>query len=174
MNIFRKKARTGAAILSAAALLAGIFAGVPRGVTVANAADTADTAGTGSAVVTAAGSAENGRAVQSSAKLSATAFATVDNLMNDFTPNADGTADNVAKLIFGKDSDGNALEWYVLGKDSGVSGDNTAIFAASPIISAEKYEDNASDNKTYEEAFGQYAANPAEVYPNHYGLYNVQ
>lgn len=174
MNIFRKKAKTGAAILSAAALLAGIFAGVPRGVTVANAADTADTAGTGSAVVTAAGSAENGRAVQSSAKLSATAFATVDNLMNDFTPNADGTADNVAKLIFGKDSDGNALEWYVLGKDSGVSGDNTAIFAASPIISAEKYEDNASDNKTYEEAFGQYAANPAEVHPNHYGASDVR
>lgn len=59
MNIFRKKARTGAAILSAAALLAGIFAGVPRGVTVANAADTADTAGTGSAVVYAGDSAND-------------------------------------------------------------------------------------------------------------------
>lgn len=59
MNIFRKKAKTGAAILSAAALLAGIFAGVPRGVTVANAADTADTAGTGSAVVYAGDSAND-------------------------------------------------------------------------------------------------------------------
>ena len=63
--------------------------------------------------------------------LSDTAYATKEELENwsyDTT---------VGKIVFGKDSSGNPLEWYILGKDSGVSGDNTIIFAASPIATNE-------------------------------------
>ena len=39
-----------------------------------------------------------------------------------FKPKDDGTADNYGKLVFGKNSSGSAQEWYILGKDDGVSG----------------------------------------------------
>ena len=65
---------------------------------------------------------------------SVTAFAAKDQLMTAFTPDSNGNATNIGKLVFGKKSDGaTSQEWYILGKDSGVSGDNTIIFAASPI-----------------------------------------
>ena len=66
---------------------------------------------------------------------SVSAYATKTQLMDDtFAPNAEGTAANYEKIVFGKKSDGTtAQEWYILGKDNGVSGDNTIIFAASPI-----------------------------------------
>ena len=64
---------------------------------------------------------------------SVSAYATKTQLMDGtFAPNADGTAVNYGKIVFGKKSDGTtAQEWYILGKDEGVSGDNTIIFAAS-------------------------------------------
>ena len=59
---------------------------------------------------------------------SVTAYATKDQLMDDtFKPKDDGTADNYGKLVFGKNSSGSAQEWYILGKDEGVSEDNTII-----------------------------------------------
>ena len=65
---------------------------------------------------------------------SVTAYATRTQLMDDtFAPGSNGSAVNTGKLVFGKSSDGNAQEWFVLGKDDGVDGDNTIIFAASPI-----------------------------------------
>lgn len=66
---------------------------------------------------------------------SVSAYATKAQLMDDtFAPNADGTANNIGKLMFGKKPDGiMPQQWYILGKDSGVTGDNTIIFAASPI-----------------------------------------
>ena len=66
---------------------------------------------------------------------SVTAYATKTQLMGDtFKPDANGTATTKGKLVFGKKSDGTtAQEWYILGKDGGVSGDNTIIVAASPI-----------------------------------------
>ena len=71
---------------------------------------------------------------------SVTAYATKDQLMDDtFKPKDDGTADNYGKLAFGKNSSGSAQEWYILGKDDGVSGDNTIIFAASPIARGQKF-----------------------------------
>ncbi len=70
---------------------------------------------------------------------SITAYAAKEQLMNSFTPDSNGTAVNIGKLIFGKNSDGDAQEWYILGKDSGVSGDNTVIFASSPIIKSDRY-----------------------------------
>ena len=65
---------------------------------------------------------------------SVTAYATKTQLMDDtFAPGSNGEPVNTGKLVFGKNSDGNAQEWFVLGKDDGVDGDNTIIFAASRL-----------------------------------------
>ena len=96
-------------------------------------------------------------------------YMTKEQLMNSFTPNSDGTAENIGKLIFGKNSDGDAQEWYILGKDNGVSGDNTIIFAASSIMQKQNFNSSVSE-KTYQEDNGTYAdGNPTDIYPNHYG-----
>ena len=100
---------------------------------------------------------------------SVSAYATKDQLMTAFTPDANGTATTKGKLVFGKNSSGEAQEWYILGKDSGVSGDNTILFAASPIARGQKFEDNWQNNKTYDASYGVYTSKPTDVYPNHYG-----
>ena len=49
---------------------------------------------------------------------SVTAYATKEQLMDDtFAPNSSGTAANIGKLVFGKNSSGEAQEWYILGKE---------------------------------------------------------
>ena len=108
---------------------------------------------------------------------SVTAYATKEQLMNDtFAPNTDGTANNIGKLVFGKKSDGTTeQEWYILGKDEGVSGDNTIIFAASPIAATKQmFENDHYNNKAFQSSFGVYASNPLEVYPNHYGASDIR
>lgn len=97
-------------------------------------------------------------------KPSVTAYATKADLMTVFTPNAGGTADNIGKIILGKNCDGNPLEWYILGKDSGVSGDNTAIFATSHIAKRQKFNESYDDVE-YEGTM---------VYANHYGASNLR
>ena len=101
---------------------------------------------------------------------SVSAYATKTQLMdNTFAPNADGTAENYGMIVFGKKSDGiTAQEWYILGEDKGVSGDNTIIFATSPIATGQKFN-SSYDNKSFASSFGVYASNPSEVYANHYG-----
>lgn len=95
---------------------------------------------------------------------SITFYATKDQLMDGtFAPNADGTANNVGKLVFGKNRSGEAQKWYILGKDNGVSGDNTAIFAAEPIATDVKFNSSAIE-KTY-----IYENEQKTVYANHYG-----
>lgn len=100
---------------------------------------------------------------------SVSAYATKDQLMTAFTPDANGTATTKGKLVFGKNSSGNAQEWYILGKDTSVSGDNTILFAASPIARGQKFEDDWQNNKTYDASYGVYTSKPTDVYPNHYG-----
>ena len=114
-------------------------------------------------------------ATGSGTKPSVTAYATKDQLMTAFTPDANGTATTKGKLVFGKNSDGNLQEWYILGADSGVSGgkDNTIIFAASPIATGQKFNSSTS-NKSFASSFGVYASNPSEVYPNHYGASDLR
>ena len=47
---------------------------------------------------------------------SVSAYATKTQLMDGtFAPKADGTAENIGKLVFGKNSDGNPQKWYILG-----------------------------------------------------------
>lgn len=103
---------------------------------------------------------------------SVTAYATKDQLMTAFTPDANGTATTKGKLVFGKKSDGTtAQEWYILGKDTGVSGDNTIIVAASPIARGQKFnldmsyknDENLWSDCVYSEA------TITKVYANHYG-----
>ena len=108
-------------------------------------------------------------AIGSGTEPSVSAYATKDQLMTAFTPDANGTATTKGKLVFGKNSSGEAQEWYILGKDSGVSGDNTILFAASPIARGQKFEDDWQHNKTYDASYGVYTSKPTDVYPNHYG-----
>ena len=106
---------------------------------------------------------------------SVSAYATKTQLMDGtFAPNANGTAENYGKLVFGKNSSGNPQEWYILGADSKVSGgtNNTIIFAANPIT-GEKFNSSTS-NKSFASSFGVYASNPSEVYPNHYGASDLR
>ena len=101
---------------------------------------------------------------------SVTAYATKQQMMDGtFAPDDNtGTALKYGKLVFGKNNIGEAQEWYILGKDEGVSGDNTIIFAASPIDTGKVFSLNDS-NKSFNSSFGVYASKPTDVYPNHYG-----
>ena len=109
---------------------------------------------------------------------SVTAYATKDQLMDDtFKPKDDGTADNYGKLVFGKNSSGSAQEWYILGNDDGVSGDNTIIFAASPIATGHRFEDDWQNNKTTTSLWSDCVYNGtsiSEVSPNHYGASDLR
>lgn len=87
--------------------------------------------------------------------LKATVYATKDQLMN-FSP------DSSAKLVFGKNDQGNAQEWYVLGKDDGVEVDNAVIFATESMTTG-MFDSNNNSN-TYIEGNKEYP-----VHPNHYG-----
>ncbi len=105
-----------------------------------------------------------------------TAFVTKDNLMASFTPYTDGTSANIAKITFGKNSNGEAQEWYVLGKDNDVSGDNVILFAANPIATNQAFSADTG-NKTYNYPSGTGYGNASgsiEVYPNHYGASDLR
>ena len=109
------------------------------------------------------------------AEPSSTAYATKEELMNWDYQN------QVGKIVFGKDSSGNPMQWYILGSDSGVNGDNTAIFATSPIVTGVQFEDDWQNNKflntwNKEYDYGGYPQGsvPTEVYPNHYGTSDLR
>ena len=115
-------------------------------------------------------------AAEASSEPGVSVYAAKEQLMdNTFAPDADGNATNIGKIKLGKNSDGNVQEWYVLGRDTGVSGDNTAIFSASPIATGVKFEE-AEENKAYLDTFGAYpdSSTPTEVYPNHYGASDLR
>ena len=108
---------------------------------------------------------------------SVTAYATKDQLMTAFNPDSNGNATTIGRLVFGKNSSGNAQEWYILGKDTSVSGDNTIIFAASPIATGQKFEDDWQNNKTEQNLWSDCNYNGTsitEVFPNHYGASDLR
>lgn len=98
-----------------------------------------------------------------------TAFATKADLMNVFEPNGEDSI--IGKLVFGKNSSGNPQEWYILGKDNGVDGDNIAIFTTSHIAGQYKFsEDTSHKMYTYEANIGYgNSSGSIEVFSNHYG-----
>lgn len=113
-------------------------------------------------------------AIGSGTEPSVTAYATKDQLMTAFNPDSNGDATTIGKLVFGKNSSSVAQEWYILGRDTGVSGDNTIIFAASPIARKQAFEDDDSNKKTFASSFGVYETNPSDVYQNHYGASDLR
>ena len=103
-----------------------------------------------------------------------TVYATKEQLMTAFAPDASGTNTNVGKLLFGINASDTAQSWYILGKDKGVQGDNTIIFAASPIATG-KFN-NEQKNKAYMKDYGTYADGDSaeECAANHYGASNLR
>ena len=151
MKAIRKRFKKGTAVALTAALLAGLVPALPGATVSVKAAD-----GT-------------------TKSPSVSTYATKAQMMDGtFAPNSSGEATNIGKLAFGKNSSGEAQEWYILGKDSGVLGDNTILFAASPIATKQVFENDSSNNKTFDSSFGVYASNPTKVYPNHYGASDLR
>lgn len=148
MTQLGRKLKKATALLSAGILLTGLITIMPQGTVSVKADDTQEMTP------------------------SVSAYATKEQLMDDtFAPKNDGTADNYGKLAFGRSSLGYAQEWYILGKDSRIDGDNTMIFAAEPIISGTGFNSNIS-NRTYSYASGEgygTGSGSIEVYSNHYG-----
>ena len=107
MKTIKRRFRKGTALILAFTMMAGLVTAMPGNI----------------ATVKAAGETP-----------SVTAYATKDQLNGTiFTPNSAGKSNTIAKLVFGKNSSGNPQEWYILGHDSEVSGENTILFAAGPI-----------------------------------------
>ena len=96
-------------------------------------------------------------------------YATKEQLTDDtFSPNYSGIPENVGKLKFGNRF-GTPLEWYLLGKGDGT--DDAILFAASPIVTGERFSQNTKDIN-YQTSWGcSYPSSVTieKVDPNHYG-----
>ena len=110
---------------------------------------------------------------------SVTAYATKQQMMDGtFAPsNSSGTAANVGVLAFGKNRAKKTQEWYILGKDKYVDGENTVIFTVQDGIipltiqnNAQKYSTTTND-RPYKDSYGTCttANAPTTVPCNHYG-----
>ena len=88
----------------------------------------------------------NVQAAEAISEPSVTDYATKEQLMDEkiFQPNGYGKANNIGKLVFGKNSDGKAQEWYILGQDYFL-GSNTLIFAASPIKTGVQFHSTSAN-----------------------------
>lgn len=90
------------------------------------------------------------------------------------------TSDIIIKLSFGKNDSGAAQEWYVLGTDSNITGDNTVLFAAGLLKDEQAFGSQAdlSDYiKSYDDTRGcvyPTGTSIEEVYTNHYGTSNLR
>lgn len=83
---------------------------------------------------------------------SVTDYATKDQLMDGpFKTGSNGVGQNIGKLIFGKNSKGEAQEWYIIGRDSVIS-DNILIFAASPIATEVQFYSSLEDHNSWSHA----------------------
>lgn len=101
---------------------------------------------------------------------SVTAFAEKDQLMTVFKPDENGNSDTIGKLAFGKNKGKEVQNWYILGKDEGVSGDNTVLFAAGPIETGKMFNSDKSDQTHTPAANTGYTdTSSVTVYANHYG-----
>ena len=139
----QKWIRKGLAMLLTAAMVVGMMSGIiPGKVAVVQAASTTP---------------------------SVTAYATKTQLMNDFTPNEDGTATNIGRLSFGRNSYSVTQIWYILGKDEGIKEngsviDNTTIFAVAPIVTGQQFYHTTPTSPGQGAVFG-----PNSVYASFYG-----
>lgn len=107
---------------------------------------------------------------------SMTAYATKDQLMNDtYRDSSSGHYRHDCMLMFGRNSEGKEQEWYIIGKDDGISGDNIALFAADSIATNVIFNpvyDFSGNPKPYQKEYGTYTdglEDPANVPSSHYG-----
>ena len=153
MKAIRERFKKGTAVALTAALLAGLMPALPG----------------------AAGSVKAAGGTTKSPSVST--YATKDQMMdNTFAPNSSGEATNIGKLVFGKNISNEAQEWYILGRDCGVSGENTILFAASPIVYSTQFESSGSNKKDSDLwSDCNYGGVPeTEVFANHYGASNLR
>ena len=108
---------------------------------------------------------------------SVSVYATKAQLMDDtFAPDADGYDNNIGKLAFGINESGYPQQWYILGEDTGVDGDNTVIFAESPMTCG-YFENKKYEIKTDSSLWSDCTytgTTPTQVYPNHYGASDLR
>lgn len=154
MKAIRKRFKKGTAVALTAALLAGLVPALPGATVSVKAAD-----GT-------------------TKSPSVSTYATKDQLMDGtFKPDSEGSAWNYGRLLFGKNSSGRAQQWYILGKDSGVSGANTILFATSPIAKDKKFnssENNKNDKNLWSDCDYYGGTLVQEVWANHYGASDLR
>ena len=111
---------------------------------------------------------------------SVTAYATKTQMMDGTfaTRNDTGTAANIGVLAFGKNRANKTQEWYILGKDNKVDGENTVIFTVQDGIipltiqnNAQKYSTVTTNDRPYKASYGTYttANAPTTVPCSHYG-----
>lgn len=94
-------------------------------------------------------------------------YASKEQLMTAFTPGTENAA--ISTLEFGKDENENTMTWYILGKDTGVEGDNIAIFATAPIMQSKMFWENYNNiDKLSECDYG--GKTVTYVYQTHYGV----
>lgn len=91
-------------------------------------------------------------------------FSTVEELKNYDTNDNDGVK-NPAKVYFGN----NNQQWWIAGSQSN---DSITLFSASSMRDDVQFESNYMDNKTYDDKWNCTYPDrePAEVFPNHYGV----
>ena len=102
-------------------------------------------------------------------------FADKNQLMTSFYPEDDGMfREKSPLLLFGKDDNGNPIEWYILGKDNAIDGDNIMLFAETPMLppGAKFYDyDGVTSLRDYTYpaniGYGD-TAGTVQVYPNHW------
>ena len=101
----------------------------------------------------------NVQAAEAISEPSVTDYATKKQLMDDTFKPDDGTGigTNIGKLIFGKNSDGTAQKWYILGQD-GIVSNNTLIFADRPIAKEVQFYSSTENRFEY----------GSTIYPNDY------
>ena len=92
-----------------------------------------------------------------------------------------GDSSQRLKIYLGTNSKGNYQSWYVLGKDDGVNGDNTALFATDIMMSKNaiygEYKFNSSnEEKQYQSSYGTYSDGtvPDKVNSDHWGASDVR
>lgn len=113
-------------------------------------------------------------------KPSVTAYATKQQMMDGTfaTRNDTGTAAYIGVLAFGKNRAKKTQEWYILGKDKNVNGDNTVVFTVKDGIiplstsnDAQKYSTVTTNDRAYKDSYGTYTtANAPKTVPcSHYG-----
>ncbi len=154
MKTIRARFKKGTAVALTAVLLAGLVPALP-------------------------GTAVSVKAADNTTKSpSVSTYATKEQLMDGtFAPNSSGEATNIGKLAFGKNSSGEAQEWYILGQDKGVLEDNTILFATSPIAQEQKFNSSdakKTDSSLWSDCYYYGGTSVKEVFANHYGASDLR